>query len=401
VNVEDVRGQVVRQAIRTLRRQIEDGTLGPGQILPAERPLCQSLNVSRMTLRGALAWLEREGVIERNHGRRQVAFSNGAAATAAVSETVAMVTKLQDPGVHPVQGDLLSIDSGAIEEAQKAGWHLLLLNPASLTRNQMRQLPRHAPQGVVIGGVTADYWMHREYFSEWIGRLPLAVNSDDPMWESCDRVVSDHENGAFALTQWLLGRGHRRILPLWRRPTDSTYWSRARLAGFRRAMREAGIKPLEPLVVPAPAPEEMPAAVEALFDYHRRLMAGHLIERLHGPAKADALMVISDTEALRAAAACQLLGVRPNEDVAIVGYDNFWPVSPERDLAPTVPLATVDKHNDQTGRELMRLLLDRIRGRLGPAPQLRLVPPTVMVTTDAAQQRRTAVSPAQLKDLPA
>jgi len=145
----------------------------------------------------------------------------------------------------------------------------------------------------------------------------------------------------------------------------------------------------------------MPAAVEALFDYHRRLMAGHLIERLHGPAKADALMVISDTEALRAAAACQLLGVRPNEDVAIVGYDNFWPVSPERDLAPTVPLATVDKHNDQTGRELMRLLLDRIRGRLGPAPQLRLVPPTVMVTTDAAQQRRTAVSPAQLKDLPA
>ncbi|MGC4936763.1 GntR family transcriptional regulator [Kribbella sp. DT2] len=44
-------------------------TSGPGQVLPSERSLSESLGVSRPTLRAALDDLAREGVVVREHGR--------------------------------------------------------------------------------------------------------------------------------------------------------------------------------------------------------------------------------------------------------------------------------------------------------------------------------------------
>jgi DNA-binding GntR family transcriptional regulator len=45
-----------------LRQQIQDGTLGPGALLPSEPELSRTYNVSRQTARAALQALEREGL---------------------------------------------------------------------------------------------------------------------------------------------------------------------------------------------------------------------------------------------------------------------------------------------------------------------------------------------------
>jgi GntR family transcriptional regulator len=52
-----------------LRRQIEAGELAPGERLGAEREIAQRLDVSRSTVRAALADLERTGAIRRVRGR--------------------------------------------------------------------------------------------------------------------------------------------------------------------------------------------------------------------------------------------------------------------------------------------------------------------------------------------
>jgi GntR family transcriptional regulator len=46
-----------------LRRQIEDGSLGPGALLPSEPEVAQQYSVSRQTARSALQALEREGLV--------------------------------------------------------------------------------------------------------------------------------------------------------------------------------------------------------------------------------------------------------------------------------------------------------------------------------------------------
>ena len=46
-----------------LRRQIQEGSLGPGALLPSEPELARDYNVSRQTARSALQALEQEGLV--------------------------------------------------------------------------------------------------------------------------------------------------------------------------------------------------------------------------------------------------------------------------------------------------------------------------------------------------
>ncbi|WP_346109177.1 GntR family transcriptional regulator, partial [Nonomuraea maheshkhaliensis] len=62
------------QIERWLLASIAGGELAPGDRLPGERELAGRLGVSRMTLRQALASLERDGVLLRLPGRSGGAF---------------------------------------------------------------------------------------------------------------------------------------------------------------------------------------------------------------------------------------------------------------------------------------------------------------------------------------
>lgn len=57
------------QAVNLITSEIESGALRRGSRLPPERELCQSLGISRVTLRKALNHLVVEGVLVASHGR--------------------------------------------------------------------------------------------------------------------------------------------------------------------------------------------------------------------------------------------------------------------------------------------------------------------------------------------
>src|SRR5580693_9763640 len=59
-----------------LRRQIQEGSLGPGALLPSEPELARDYNVSRQTARSALQALEREGLVVVRPRRGRVVRSN-------------------------------------------------------------------------------------------------------------------------------------------------------------------------------------------------------------------------------------------------------------------------------------------------------------------------------------
>jgi GntR family transcriptional regulator len=73
--LERHRGLPVHAQIeRWLMNEITSGSIGVGDRLPGERELAAALRVSRMTLRQALAGLERRGVLIRMPGRSGGAF---------------------------------------------------------------------------------------------------------------------------------------------------------------------------------------------------------------------------------------------------------------------------------------------------------------------------------------
>lgn len=68
------------QAIGQLRDFIADGGFGPGGRLPPERELCETLGMTRNTLRRALDALEREGALWRHVGKGTFVSEGDAAA---------------------------------------------------------------------------------------------------------------------------------------------------------------------------------------------------------------------------------------------------------------------------------------------------------------------------------
>ena len=59
----------LNDASSTLRTRIYSGVWKPGDLLPGEVELSRDLNISRMTLRSALASIEKDGLITRIQGK--------------------------------------------------------------------------------------------------------------------------------------------------------------------------------------------------------------------------------------------------------------------------------------------------------------------------------------------
>lgn len=73
-----------RQLFLVLRDEIDRGVLGPGDALPTEQALCDEFEVSRITVRRALADLADQGYIERRHGVGSFVCPRGPSAASAL-----------------------------------------------------------------------------------------------------------------------------------------------------------------------------------------------------------------------------------------------------------------------------------------------------------------------------
>ena len=373
------------RVIRSLRQWIEDGAYDGGQPLPSEQKLSEQLGVSRGTVRRALAILDEEGMLQQRNGRARVVASqsNGGPVEATrgglMRNSIAVLTPYREPVAgHHQDGWVEFIAQGTQNAIRAAGLHAVVLHPDLLRGGEVQTLIADRPRGVIISDLLGPI-SHTVALVEALreGEVPAVVYSGAPEFDACDRVVSDHEAGAYELTRFLIGRGRTRILPVWSSP-GTAYWFIGRRRGYERAMLEAGLPAFSPVIVP---PMTLLAeAGQTKFESSVRYIGGHLIEHLTGPNRADALMCATDRDVFGTAAACRLFGLQPNTDVDLVGYDNYWRECEERAVESTVPLATVDKCNRELGAALVQLLMERIQGALPDEPQCREVTPRLVVT---------------------
>lgn len=149
-------------------------------------------------------------------------------------------------------------------------------------------------------------------------------------------VVPDNRGGARAATAHLIALGHRRVAFLGGLP--GTLVSEEREAGYRDALRAAGIAIDEWLIAPArPSREGGHAALAQVIG-------------LADPP--TAALAFNDVVAIGAVHELTARGLAAGRDFAVVGFDD---IAEARQMAP--PLTTVAVNGEALGERAARLLL--------------------------------------------
>ena len=369
-----------------MRQWIERGILVGGQPLPSERALGERAGVSRTVIREVVPSLISEGLIVEDAAGNRSVRSSGVVTqpinTEILGSTIAVLTPDATPSKTDGQlGHMELMAQGAIDGVRKAGRDVLAIHPDRLKDGGMERLLAAPPFGVVV----PEPFKPIPNLELWLRQLRAAgvsvvVYGGAPELADFDRVMSDHDQGSYELTRWLISQGRKRILNLWGKP-GNYYWNVNRRRGYERAMQEAGLEAL-PTVLVTPLPEKSsdapPGVDRDYFEIRAYQLAGHLASWVGGADPVDAIMLSNDGDAPPAASALRILGKQPGSEVLIIGYDNQWGNVPERAWDATPPAATMDKCNFDMGQEMVRLLMDRAAGRLPQDPQCRVVKPKMV-----------------------
>lgn len=164
-------------------------------------------------------------------------------------------------------------------------------------------------------------------------------------------VESDSLTGGFEATAHLIELGHRRIGFLAGRPELRS--SEMREAGYRRALRQAGIR-FDPALVAV-----------GMYDPDTVRVVGRAL--LQQPDRPTAVFAANDRTALGLIEVAADLGLDVPGDLSVIGFDDI----PEAFLTAR-PLSTVRQPIQRLGAEAARMLVTMLTGAMPEATHLML-----------------------------
>ena len=240
-----------------------------------------------------------------------------------------------------------SVARGVEDVAQESGYTVVLCNSdENLAKESacLKTLQSRQVDGVLLASAGAA--------DEQVGRLvragyPIVLVDRDLPDMALPAVLLDNEGASYSAVRHLIERGHRRIGMLSGRASIST--TIERVAGYHRALREAGLELDGELVRSGESTSEGgAAATSTLLD-------------LDSPPTAlfsgNNLMTITSH------------GLSVPDDVAVVGFDDFpFPWSD----AFRPHLTTIAQPTYELGRRAAEMLVDALNTSSPPAP-LRVV----------------------------
>ncbi len=346
-----------RQIYHALREEIQSGHYPPGAQLPTEAELMQRFGVSRVTVRNALALLQREGLLVRIPAKGT--FVRQRELSASPPKLIALLAL-------DVQLDFFGkIIRGAEQEAAAHGYKLLVRstdNDAEKERQCLLELQSHVA-GFVIAPATGNQ-NHAHYGQLLVQSVPFVFVDRYLPEFNVDRVTSDNVHGGYLATRHLLELGHRRIGVI--SPRKSTTFTE-RLRGYQKALEEFGV-PFDPALVGHSVSKRRDGWEEYL--YQGRVQAEALLGL---PEPPTALFAMNDCLAAGALRYLRECGIAVPEEVAVVGYDGM-----ELSDLMSPALSTVEQQSLRMGAEAVRLLVRRIREPKSP-PQHVVLPVNLRV----------------------
>lgn len=175
---------------------------------------------------------------------------------------------------------------------------------------------------------------------------------------SHDAISIANYEGAYAMTQHLASRGHRRIAVI--KGSARNYDAAERLRGYRAAIRDAGL----------PADAELEAQGD--FSEGSGYQAATELARLD--PRPTALFAFNDAMAIGALSALREAKLRVPEDIAVAGFDDI-PMA--RYIEP--PLSSVHVDISALGERAAHLLLNAVQQPNGREIRREILPTALVV----------------------
>lgn len=219
-----------------LEEQIHRGELRAGDRVPSENQLAAVYQVSRQTVRKALAILEQEGYIYAMHGKGT--FVSERLRPGHKSHNIAVVTTYLSDYIFPrvIQG---------IDDVLTAEGYSILLKNTHNSRSQearcLEELLQKDIDGVIIEPSKSQISCRHLHLYEQLesyGIPYVFIQGCFDRMEDRPQVLMDDCRGGYMITKYLLDNGHRSIAGIFK-ADDIQGQNRHR--GYVQALQEAGM----------------------------------------------------------------------------------------------------------------------------------------------------------------
>jgi len=358
---------IYKRIKQNLKERIERGELREGERIPSEIELAKQLGVNRSQTRQALRELQLEGYLLRRQGSGTFVAPcpNGVSAVkvdGVRSIAIVIPKNIVGHSRHIVEGFMHR--SWQDEDCQVITYNLNLSEADD--PSEVRFLRSVVESGVsgVVAWVTNDSGATHDFVRELVQRrFPLVLVDRYLPDIDTDFVVSDNEALGYELTAALIKRGHKRIAFVGiEHPNPSSV--RDRMAGYRKALKEASLPFDEDLVMDIDLLKETPkravGRMMALYERPTALVCTQMAPLLHlnGPLRK--------------------LGYRVAENIDIAVVDDHFP---ERAIR-------IPQQGYEMGLQSAELLLKRI-AEPDRAVEQRFVKPGALIDTDAHESTQS------------
>lgn len=366
----DHRQALYRRISAELQGTIEAGRLAPDARLPSEIELARRFEVSRGTVRQALANLRQKGLIEAVPGRGYFVRPAAPEAPEEKGRTVGVVV----PSVaRPYVPETLH---GIEDELHDRGYSMVVATSGSSKEQQagrVHRIVREGIRGLIVYPI--DYDPDAALFEGLLRNGFRLVLIDRYLpGLGIDAVTPDNVGGAYSAVTHLIELGHERIgfVSTDNLTTTSVF---ERYVGYQQALVTHGLAldeslELKTLPVSAGLPATRGGAVDDLVS--------EIVRFLDRAERPTAVFALHDVIAMYVFEAASSLGLRMPDDLAIVGFDDD-PVA----AAHVLPLTTVAQPREEIGRRAAELLIDRLEGRSGRGGRI-VLPPRLVVRRSSA-----------------
>ena len=350
------------QLLSQLRQLILSGQLDPGSRLPSEAELQSRLEISRSTIRQALNNAKAEGLIERVTGKGSFVTSSPNAK--AKLDLIGYIT-------FGFRSDMqVKLLSGAESVTKARGYGILFCHSNRDIKEENRlldQLIKDKIRGILIWPAMEEDKSRRIFQLAAKSLIPLVLIDRTLKGLEYDYVISENYAGAYTATEFLVKLGHKRISFL-SQPILRLITVAERLRGYRQAVKDAGLKPLDPVLVGTPNLELMAEDIIPTLSASSSKEIEQIARYLAEPDRPTAIFAMNDLVAMQALKAANLAGLRVPDHLSIVGFDDMDIVAHLE-----VPLTTVSQDTSYMGRRAAELLFERVEGYNGP-PRREVIP---------------------------